>query len=71
MEKLQDTIDRVFGDVDHRPTPQPLGDAALQRERAFAEGARKLEELRAARLAKARSQPPTPRRRRRTADTGQ
>jgi hypothetical protein len=71
MDKLQDTIERVFGDLDHKPASQPLCDAALQRERAFAEGTRKLEALRAARLAKAGSKPSTPRRRSRTAHTGQ
>ena len=28
MDKLQDMIDRVFGDVDHKPEQQPLSDAA-------------------------------------------
>jgi len=57
MYKLQDIVDRVFGDVDHKPEPQCISDAAVQRDQAFAEGARKLEALRAARLGKARSKP--------------
>lgn len=57
MDKLQDLIDRVFGDVEHKPEQQPLGDAALQREHAFAEGSRKLGALRVARMAKAGSMP--------------
>jgi hypothetical protein len=51
MGKLQEVIDRVFGDVDHRPETQPVSGAAVQRDQAFAEGARKLEALRRARLA--------------------
>jgi hypothetical protein len=62
MGKLQDTIDRVFGDVHHKPASQPLNDAAVRREDAFAEGVRKLEALRAARLAKAQSKPSAARR---------
>ena len=57
MDKLQDLIDRVFGDVDHKPEQQPLSDAAVQREQAFVEDARKLEALRAARMARAESEP--------------
>jgi hypothetical protein len=55
MENLQETIDRVFGDVEHKPKRQPLSDAAIRRAQAFAEGARKIEALRAARLGKAAS----------------
>jgi len=51
MDKLQDVIDRVFGDVDQRPETQPISGAAVQRDQAFAEGTRKLEALRRARLA--------------------
>jgi hypothetical protein len=57
MDKLQDMIDRVFGDVDHKPEPQPISSAAAERDQVFAEGTRKLEALRAARLGKARSKP--------------
>ena len=70
MDKLQDMIDRVFGDVDHKPADQPLSASAVMRERAFEEGARKLEALRAARLAKAQSKPSDARRRKRKADVG-
>ena len=55
MEKLQDMIDTVFGDIAHKPPAQSLNEGAVERERAFAESARKLETLRAARLAKAQS----------------
>jgi hypothetical protein len=51
MDKLQDMIDRVFGDVDHKPEPQPISGAAVERDQAFAERARKIEALRRARLA--------------------
>jgi hypothetical protein len=69
MDKLQDMIDRVFRDVDHKPEQQPLGDAVLQREHAFVEGSRKLEALRAARMAKADSKPSVVRRRRQKSQT--
>jgi hypothetical protein len=55
MDKLQETIDRVFGDVSHKPETPPLSDAAVRRDQALAEGTRKLEALRAARLGKAQS----------------
>ena len=58
MDKLQDMIDRVFGDVEHKPEPHPISGPAVERDQAFAEGARKLEALRAARLGTARSKPP-------------
>ena len=71
MDKLQEMIDRVFGDVDHKPEPQPLCDAATQREQAFAEGARKLEALRAARMAKAESKASIARGRRQKSQTAE
>ena len=71
MDKLQDMIDRVFGDVDNKPEQQPLSDAALQREQAFAEGARKLEALRAARMAKAESKRSIARGRRQKSQTAE
>ena len=55
MDKLQYMIDRVFGDIDRSPAHQALDDAAVRREQEFAERTRKLNALRAARLAKARS----------------
>jgi hypothetical protein len=63
MEKLQDMIDAVFGDIDQKPTAQSLSEVAIERERAFAESTRKLETLRAARLAKAHSRTSAKRRR--------
>lgn len=54
MDKLQDMIERVFRDIDHSPSHQPLDDAAVRREKEFAEGTQKLNALRAARLAKAK-----------------
>jgi hypothetical protein len=71
MDKLQEMIDRVFGDVDQKPEQQPLSDAATQREQAFAEGARKLEALRAARMAKAESKPSIARGRRQKSQTAE
>lgn len=71
MDKLQDAIDRVFSDVAHKPADQPLSETAVIRERAFAGGARKLEALRAARLAKEQSKPSDSRRRKRKADAGE
>jgi hypothetical protein len=64
-------IDRVFGDVDHKPEQQPLSDAAAQREQAFTEGTRKLEALRAARMAKAESNPSVARGRRQKSQTAE
>jgi hypothetical protein len=71
MDKLQDVIDRVFGDIDHKPEQQPLSDAAVNREQAFAEDARKLEALRAARMAKAESKPSIAPRRRQKSQTAE
>jgi len=62
MDKLQEMIDRVFGDVDQKPEQQPLSDAALERKHAFVEGSRNLEALRAVRMAKAVSKPSVERR---------
>ena len=50
MEKLQDMIDAVFGNIDHHPTTHSLNEAAVERERAFAERARKIQKLKEARL---------------------
>lgn len=58
MDKLQDVVDRIFGDVAHKPAEHPLSNTAARRDAAFAEDARKLEALRAARLAKSQSKPP-------------
>jgi hypothetical protein len=50
MQKLQDMIDTVMGDINCKPMPQPKDPSALERERSFAERARKLHMLREARL---------------------
>jgi hypothetical protein len=50
MQKLQDIVDTVLGDIDSKPTAQPKDHATLERERVFAERARKLQVLRKARL---------------------
>jgi hypothetical protein len=50
MQKLRDMIDTVLGDVNPEPTPQPKDPSILERERSFAERARKLQMLREARL---------------------
>jgi hypothetical protein len=50
MQKLQDMIDTVLGDINSKPMPQPKDHSTLERERAFAERARKLQMLREARL---------------------
>ena len=50
MQKLQDMIDTVLGDINPEPTPQPKDPSTLERERSFAERARKLQMLREARL---------------------
>ena len=49
MQKLQDMIDTVLGDVNPEQ-PQPKDPSILERERSFAERARKLQILREARL---------------------
>ena len=50
MHKLQETIDRLFGDIDQKPAPQALSDGAIQRDQAFVETVGKIERLKAARL---------------------
>lgn len=50
MHKLQDMIDTVFGDVNHKPGSHSPSDAAMERDRRFAEAASKLDKLRQARL---------------------
>jgi hypothetical protein len=50
MQKLQDMIDTVLGDINPEPTPQPKDASTLERERSFTERARKLQMLREARL---------------------
>ena len=50
MHKLQETIDRLFGDIDQKPVPQSLSDLAIQRDQAFVETVGKIERLKEARL---------------------
>ena len=50
MHKLQDMIDTVLGDITSKPMPQPKDHSTLERERAFAESARKIQMLKEARL---------------------
>ena len=54
MQKLQDmidtVIDTVLGDVNPEQPPQPKDPSIHERERSFAERARKLQMLRDARL---------------------
>jgi hypothetical protein len=50
MHKLQETIDRLFGDIDQKPAPQSLSDVAIRRDQAFVETAGKIERLKEARL---------------------
>jgi hypothetical protein len=50
MQKLQDMIGTVLGDINPKPMPQPKDPSTLERQRAFTERARKLQMLREARL---------------------
>lgn len=50
MHKLQDMIDTVLGDIASKPLPHPKDHSTLERERAFAESARKVQVLKEARL---------------------
>jgi hypothetical protein len=50
MHKLQDMIDTVFGDVSQKPGSHSPNDAAIERDRRFAEAAGKMDKLRQARL---------------------
>ena len=50
MQKLQEMIDTVFGDINQKPEPHPPSDVAVERDRRFAEAGSKLEKLRQARL---------------------
>jgi hypothetical protein len=49
MQKLQEMIDTVLGDINQKPRPHVPSDTALERDRRFAEAASKLEKLRVAR----------------------
>jgi hypothetical protein len=50
MQKLQEIIDTVLGDIVQGPEPHVPSDVAVERDRRFAEAASKLEKLRLARL---------------------
>jgi hypothetical protein len=50
MQKLQDTIDTVMGDINCKPKLQPKDRSTLERERVFAERAHQLQRLREDRL---------------------
>jgi hypothetical protein len=50
MQKLQEIIDTVLGDINQKPEPHAPSDVAVERDRRFAEAASKLEKLRLARL---------------------
>jgi hypothetical protein len=50
MHKLQDMIDTVFGDLNHKPGPHLPSEAGIERDRRFAEAVSKLEKLKQARL---------------------
>ena len=50
MQKLQDVVDTLFGDIDEKPEPLAPSDVAIERDRRFTEAASKLEKLRQARL---------------------
>ena len=50
---LQDMIDAAFGAQEKAPPPQAPSEASKERERAFADRAKKIESLRAARLTNA------------------
>ena len=50
MDKLQHMIDGLLGDIDSRPAGQQPNEFTIQRERAFEENARKIEQLKQDRL---------------------
>jgi hypothetical protein len=50
MQKLQEIIDTVLGDINQKPGSHAPSDVAMERDRRFAEAASKLEKLRQVRL---------------------
>lgn len=50
MQKLQDVIDTVFGDIAQKPGSPLPSDVAIERDRRFVEAACKIERLKQARL---------------------
>jgi hypothetical protein len=50
MQKLQDTIDTPFADINPKPRPIAPSDTAVLRDRRLAEVASKIQKLKEARL---------------------
>jgi hypothetical protein len=50
MQRLQDTIDTLFADIDPKPRPIPPSDTAVLRDCRLVEVARKIQKLKEARL---------------------
>jgi hypothetical protein len=57
---LQDMIDAAFGAQEKAPPPQAPSEASRERDRAFADRAKKIESLRVARLTSAGEPAPAP-----------
>ena len=57
---LQDMIDAAFGAQEKAPPPQAPSEASKERDRAFADRAKKIESLRVARLTNAVAPAPAP-----------
>lgn len=57
---LQDMIDAAFGAQEKAPSPQAPSEASKERDRAFADQAKKIESLRLARLTNADEPAPAP-----------
>jgi hypothetical protein len=66
LTKLQDMIDRAFGEQAIREPQRPGGDV-LERERAFGERARKIEALKRARVHHEQAQEPAAKTKRKVA----
>ena len=50
MQKLQEMIDTMFGDINQKPRPLSPSDTAILRDRSLVEVAGKIEKLKQARL---------------------
>jgi hypothetical protein len=50
MQKLQDTIDTLFADINPKPRPIAVSDTANLRDRRLVEVASKIQKLKEARL---------------------
>lgn len=55
MQRLQDTVDTLFADIDPKSRPLPLSGTVVLRDRRLVEIGRKIQKLKEARL-QARSQ---------------